>query len=153
MAEYFTRFSARLPMKCEDGLHEALIALEGRRSAGEGDDDPSCGGFDAVYDHLDAAGKPVVWIHSRAGSPDNVVAFVQDCAERGLTEPGLWTLIWSFDCSRPRLDAYGGGACIVDLKTGAIVDRLDLRHWANVQIAGLRAAERDAAMLIGEASQ
>ncbi|GBQ25774.1 hypothetical protein AA12717_2169 [Gluconacetobacter sacchari DSM 12717] len=143
MAEYFTRFSARLPMTSESAAHEALLALDGRRKAGEADGDPNPEGFEAAYDHLDAAGRPVVWLHSRVGSPDNVVAFVQDCAERGLTEPGLWTLIWSFDCSKPRLNGYGGGACIVDLATGAIVERIDLNHWACVQTGRLRATERD----------
>lgn len=141
MADYFTKFSAHLPMKSEDAANAALCFLVEARDASEGDDAPRFHGFDAVYDHLGPDGTPRLWIHSDCGSPDDAVDFVQECATRDLTAAGLWALIWSFDCSKPRIDAYGGGAILVDLSSGEVLESVDLSHWVGQTAARFAPAE------------
>ena len=50
------------------------------------------------------------------GDPQQVILFVQRCAEAfGLT--GRWGFQWANACSRPRVNAFGGGAHVLDLET------------------------------------
>ena len=49
-----------------------------------------------------------------AGDPECLIAFVLLCAE-AFDLTGLWGFEYANSCSRPRLDAYGGGAHVVDL--------------------------------------
>ncbi len=42
------------------------------------------------------------------------------------------TFEWSHDCSKPRLDAYGGGAAFI---TAQEIKTVSTAAWLNVQIA------------------
>lgn len=56
------------------------------------------------------------------------------CAkEFGLT--GRWGFQYANSCSRPRIDAFGGGAHVMDLATGETVSWIDTRGWLADAIA------------------
>ena len=52
---------------------------------------------------------------------------------------GIWGFTWSLSCSKPRLDAFGGGAQAVDLGRRESLAWVDCAHWLAGQLA---AAER-----------
>lgn len=53
-----------------------------------------------------------IWLHSSNGGIDAVNAFIQHLLER-FTPDKYVMLEWSNDCSKPRTDAYGGGAAFI----------------------------------------
>lgn len=57
-------------------------------------------------------GKYGIWLHSSDGGIDAVCAFIQHLL-RKFQPGGSVSFEWSNDCSKPRTDAYGGGAAIV----------------------------------------
>ena len=59
--------------------------------------------------------KPGLWLHSSNGGVDAVCAFLQHLLKK-FDPDGVITFEWSHDCSKPRVDAYGGGAAIVTAK-------------------------------------
>ena len=53
-----------------------------------------------------------IWLHSYEGGVDAACAFIQHLLQKfELTD--CITFEWSFDCSKPRTDAYGGGAAVI----------------------------------------
>ena len=70
-------------------------------------------GFEMAVDP--ARGPGALWLHSdEDGDPDHVIRFVLSCAA-ALDLQGVWGFTWGMSCSRLRLDAFGGGACVIDL--------------------------------------
>ncbi len=62
------------------------------------------------------------------GDPLQVIIFVQRCAEAfGLT--GRWGFQWANTCSQPRINAFSGGAHVLDLSTGRPVAWIGTNHW------------------------
>ncbi len=56
-----------------------------------------------------------LWIHDDDhGDVEAVIRFVLRLAEE-LDLIGLWGFQYALTCSRPRLDAFGGGAHVIDL--------------------------------------
>jgi len=49
------------------------------------------------------------------GGVDAACAFIQHLLEK-FNPTGRVTFEWSFDCSKPRTDAYGGGAAIITVQ-------------------------------------
>jgi hypothetical protein len=140
MADYFTNFS--LVIALPDGAaQEYALELAGRAERIRLEDEQS-DGFPAslkgvVEDwcfETDAdshSGKPGLWLRSSSGGIDAVCEFIRHLL--GKFDPqGRVTFEWSNDCSKPRLDAYGGGAAIVtahEIKTMNTGEWLD-RHAA-----------------------
>ena len=56
--------------------------------------------------------QPGLWIHSQDGGVDAICAFLQHLLQK-FDPAGAVTFEWSNDCSKPRIDAYGGRAAIV----------------------------------------
>jgi len=57
----------------------------------------------------------------------------------GLT--GTWGFEWAHTCSKPRPDAFGGGACLIDLAKGEAIGSITSNEWlsrvlANPETAG-----------------
>ena len=74
-------------------------------------------------------GGTTLWIRDEVtGDPQQVILFVQRCAEAfGLT--GRWGFQWANTCSRPRVNAFGGGAHVLDLATRETVAWTDTNGW------------------------
>jgi hypothetical protein len=115
MADYFTHFSTVL---------ERLSAAEERwlmdeYSKMKKQEDPDTGGTEADFElRLEGDnGLSSVWFHDdgETGNFEQVARFVQRFLNK--FRPGeCWGFEWSYDCSKPRLDAYGGGAVFVTTK-------------------------------------
>lgn len=124
MADYFTHFSLQLRLPDEAAQAYAIkLAADGSRlnqgDEAEGDfpaelqEYTEGWGFeveaDVVEDH------PGLWLHSSDGGIDAVCVFLQHLLQK-FGPAGQVTFEWSHDCSKPRTDAYGGGAAIITAK-------------------------------------
>lgn len=100
-------------------------------------------GFELEID--DSCAEIALWIHSDDyGEPAHVVEFVLRCAE-AFNLKGRWGFTWSYSCSRPRVDAFGGGAYLIDLTSRDPVDWIDTGLWlANHPAQRQPAPRRDA---------
>ncbi len=116
MADYFTQFSAELPLASEAQLAAAQAIIEAWDEGSLDETDGECRNFQFKVE--EQGGELVAWIHDGdgAGSPNDVILFVQMLAERTPTQ-GRWGFSWAFTCSKPRLEAFGGGAAVIDLAT------------------------------------
>jgi hypothetical protein len=81
--------------------------------------------------------KHGLWLHSEYGGVDAVCAFIQHLLQK--LDPNRYvTLEWSNDCSKPRTDAYGGGAAIITAKK---IKMMSTAAWLQKQTARLPASE------------
>ncbi len=134
MADYFTRFSLVfiLPDKAaqEYALNLATQASQGQ----QGDELPADfpkelqdvledWQFEAEADH--SSGQPGLWLHSEYGGIDAVCAFIQHLLQK-FDPKGQVSFEWSHDCSKPRPDAYGGGAAII---TAREIKSMSTAQW------------------------
>ncbi len=137
MADYSTRFSCRLDTGSTGNAARAvrLFAAYERLMARHGD--IAC--FEVETDQMeDSPGG--IWIHDGdgMGDPDHVINYVLACAKRFKLR-GRWGFSWGYDCSRPILDAFGGGACVLDLGAGEVVGDFHCGDWIDEMIqAGKR---------------
>jgi len=121
MADYFTNFSLQLRLPDEAAQTYALNLAEQASRIRYHDEPPDsfpaelqanledwC--FEVEADVVEE--QPALWLHSSDGGIDAACAFIQHLLQK-LALPEVVTFQWSNDCSKPRLDAYGGGAAIV----------------------------------------
>ena len=85
--------------------------------------------FETVAD--DSGTKYGLWLHSMYGGVDAVCAFIQHLLQK-FDQKGYVTFEWSHDCSKPRVDAYGGGAAFITAKE---IRSMSTAAWLNAQIA------------------
>jgi hypothetical protein len=142
MADYFTNFSLILPLPTETAERYALNLAEQAGRIQQGDDGPD--DFPATLrevvedwyfdtDPSDPANGWGLWLHASSGGIDAVCAFIQHLLER--FDPTAHVgLEWSNDCSRPRVNAYGGGAALIT--AGRIVS-ISTGQWLHRHIARL----------------
>ena len=142
MADYYTNFSLIMPLPSEAAQKYALDlaeqALHIRLSEEMPDEFPaSLRGFveDWQFDTDPASPQngPGLWLHSSNGGIDAVCAFIQRLLQR-YNPDGSVSLEWSNDCSKPRVDAYGGGAALITAKK---VRSINTGQWLQSQIARL----------------
>lgn len=69
--------------------------------------------FEAEGDVLNNV--PRLWLHSDNGGMDAASAFIQHLLQK-FALPDMVSFQWSHDCTKPKTDAYGGGAAIVTAK-------------------------------------
>lgn len=132
MADYFTHFSCLLDVGTPENATRALDLYNQLSEAGASEDPPSDGfALAIVPEH----GATQLWLHDDGnGDQEALIAFVRLCArEFGLT--GRWGFQYANTCSRPRIDAFGGGAHAMDLATGETVDWIDTHGWLADTIA------------------
>ncbi len=124
MANYTTSFSCLLPVGA--GNVDAALALYEQMEA-ECETGHNEIGFEAQRDSDDAAS---LWLYSddSRGDVEQVIAYVLQCAE-ALNLSGVWGFRWGLGCDKPRLDAYGGGAQVLDLGRRESVGWIDCEHW------------------------
>jgi hypothetical protein len=75
--------------------------------------------------------NPGLWLHSMDGGVDAVCAFIQHLLQK-FQPQGRVTFEWSHACSKPRVDAYGGGTAII---TAQEVKSMSTAGWLNEQVA------------------
>ena len=75
-----------------------------------------------------------LWLYDEDhGDPEHVIAFVLRCAA-AFDLKGRWGFCWALTCSRPRLDAYGGGVQVLDLGARKSLAWTDCREWLAFQL-------------------
>src|SRR3546814_13299379 len=84
------------------------------------------------------------------GDPEQVLTFVKRCAE-AFALTGRWGFEWANTCSRPRINAFGGGAHVVDLADGSTIAWTDTNGWLALTLAnGQRSEKRRVGKECGE---
>lgn len=118
MATYSTKFSFTVPCSKEefDLLREIM----------EGDPFPDILTFAAV--HQKTKGGEQVWFQSRQhGNPSEVARVLHKFLKQAGREDVI-TFSFGNDCSRPRENAYGGGAVVASAEGFEVVDGHSLRQ-------------------------
>ena len=134
MADYFIHFSCvldvRIPQKAAQALdlHARLCADD------EASGDPNYSGFALALQ--DGLGTSVLWFHDDGqGDVEALIAFVlRLAAEIDLT--GLWGFDYAHTCSRPRLEAFGGGAHVIDLGARKSIGWISTHEWLTAALNG-----------------
>ena len=134
MADYFTHFSCLLDVGCPDKATRALALFQKLRVADQDADDLEVAGFNLV--RQDSPEGSTLWIHDdEHGDVDAVIRFVLRLAE-DLDLSGLWGFQYSLTCSRPRIDAFGGGALIIDLGARKSIGWTGSQEWLAAALNG-----------------
>lgn len=127
MADYFTHFSYLLDVGTPDNAARALALFQNLRAADQDADEPEVTGFDLV--RQDAPEGSILWIHDDDhGDVEDIIRFVLRLAEN-LDLTGLWGFQYGLTCSRPRLDAFGGGAHVIDLGARESIGWTSSQKW------------------------
>jgi hypothetical protein len=107
MADFFTHFSCVLDVGTPDNAARALELYQAFTEETTREDVPSDGFLLSIQPEH---GGTTLWIRDEVtGDPQQVILFVQRCAE-AFDLSGRWGLQWANTCSRPRVNAFGGGA-------------------------------------------
>ncbi len=132
MADYFTQFSCMLDVGSAENAARA-DDIRGELEAELDRDEGASLGFEMSVSH--ETGPGTLWLHSdEYGEPEHVIAFVMRCAA-ALDLGGVWGFSWSHSCSRPRLDAFGGGAHVIDLGKRGTIASIDCSNFVFEQTA------------------
>jgi hypothetical protein len=148
MADYFTNFSMILPLPSEAAQTYAADLAEQAFYIQTGDE-PMPNDFplslrDVVEDWRfetvpnNPADGGVCGCTRSGGGIDAVCAFIEHLLAR-FDPAGHATLEWSNDCSKPRVDAFGGGAALI---TARKVKTLNTGEWLHRQVARLDTSTR-----------
>jgi hypothetical protein len=126
MADYFTHFSCLLDVGTPQNAARALD-LYNELSAENAEEDPPSEGF--LISIEPEHGGSRLWLRDDgSGDPEMLIRFVKRCAAE-LRLTGYWGFQYANTCSRPRINAFGGGAHVLDLETGETVERTDTNGW------------------------
>lgn len=124
MADYFTHFSCLLDVGADNV--EAALALYAQMARDLEADDGLSIGF--VADPATGSAS-ALWLHDEDhGEPEHVIAFALLCAKT-FDLSGRWGFSWALTCSRARLDAFGGGAQLLDLGAQKSLAWIDCADW------------------------
>ena len=127
MADYFTHFSCLIDVGTANKAARALALFQSLRAADQDADDPAFAGFEVS--RQDAPEGSTLWIHDdEHGDVEAVIRFVVRLAE-DLDLTGLWGFQYGLSCSRPRLDAFGGGAHVIDLGARKSIGWTSTQEW------------------------
>jgi hypothetical protein len=134
MAENYTHFSCELDVGSPDKATRALALFQELRAADLDADDPEVAGLTLV--RQDAPEGSTLWIHDDDhGDVEAVIRFVLRLAD-DLNLTGLWGLQYAMTCSRPRLDAFGGGAHVIDLGARKSIGWTSSQEWLAAALNG-----------------
>ena len=142
MADYFTKFSLVLTLKNESEKQYALdLAAKIKQIRFE--EEPVLVDFPAPlklvledWNFDTELAKEGVWLTSAEGGIDAVCAFIQHLLQQ-FDPSGSVGFEWSCDCSKPRTDAYGGGAAFITvtkikhINTYGWLSKVKARHTIN----------------------
>ena len=111
MADYFTHFSCLLDVGTPDKAARALALFQSLREADQDADDPEVAGFNLV--RQDAPEDSTLWLHDdEHGDVEAVIGFVL------------------------RLDAFGGGAHVIDLGARKSIGWTSSQEWLAAALNG-----------------
>jgi len=134
MADYFTHFSCLIDVGSPDKAARALALFQELRAADQDADDLEVAGFTLA--RQDAPEDSTLWIHDdEHGDVEAVIRFVLRLAEE-LDLTGLWGFQYALTCSRPRLDAFGGGAHVLDLGARKLIGATSTQDWLSAALNG-----------------
>ena len=136
MADYFTNFSFILLLK-DVAQKEYALKISHLASSNRFGDEPLPADFpESLKDEMEDWSFELddcedgIWLHSDSGGIDAVCAFVQHLLQK--FDPASYvTFEWSHDCSKPRGDAYGGGAAII---TSTEIKTLNTADWIRTNL-------------------
>jgi hypothetical protein len=143
MADYFTNFSMMLTLPSADAQTYAADLAEQAAYIHTGDEPMPDNfpetlkeivddwRFETVPNH--PSNGPGLWLHSCDGGIDAVCAFIQHLLQK-FDPQGHVALEWSNDCSKPRTDAFGGGAALI---TARKIKTINTGEWLHRQTARL----------------
>jgi hypothetical protein len=124
MADYFTNFSCLLDVRTPANAARALELC-----ANTPEDEDGLRFADGFILSTQMEGGSELLIHDDySGDPERVIAFVLLCAEE-FDLKGLWGFEYANTCSKPRLDAFGGGAHVIDLGARKSVGWTSTNEW------------------------
>ena len=134
MADYFTRFSCLLDVGTQDKAARAFEAFMVLRNDAYAEiEDLHCG-FDLSIQN-DPSGS-TLWVHDDGnGDTEAVIQFVLRLAEE-LDLTGLWGFSFALTCSRPRIEAFGGGAHVIDLGARKSIGWTSTQDWLSAALNG-----------------
>ena len=128
MADYYCQFSCIFDVGSAENAAQA-DSIRGELAAELDRHEGEALGFEMTVDH--ETGPGTLWLHSADdGEPEHVIRFVLRCAE-AFDLNGRWAFSWSLSCNRPRVDAFGGGARLIDLTARVAIDWIDCSHWVS----------------------
>ena len=130
MADYYTNFSVLLPLTKEQQKYPLNIVKQ--LDAHLNMNQPLPADFpDLFRDETDSwpfeteADPDGLWLHSQYGGQDAACEFIQHLLQKFDFAPAV-AFEWSHDCSKPRTDAYGGGAAFV---TATEIETMTTSEW------------------------
>ncbi|MYZ46192.1 hypothetical protein [Propylenella binzhouense] len=135
MAKYFTHFSCLLDVGTPENAARALELYNRMMEENDAEDTPS----DAFLLSIQPEHSGTqLWIRDDVtGDPQAVIDFVLRCAEEfGLA--GRWGFQWANTCSRPRVNAFGGGAHVLDLSRRKTVTWTATNPWLDSTLSTKR---------------
>jgi hypothetical protein len=134
MADYFTHFSCLLDVGTPSKAALAVALFDQLRVEDQEADEPQVSGFDlSIQDGPDSS---VLWIRDDEHADiEQVIGFVlRLAAEINLT--GIWGFDYAHTCSRPRLEAFGGGAHVIDLGARKSIGCISTHEWLTAALNG-----------------
>ncbi|NIJ43210.1 hypothetical protein FHS78_003522 [Parvibaculum indicum] len=135
MADYFTHFSCLLDVGTSGNAARALD-IYNDLCAHSASEDPPSDGFLLSVDPAHGGSK--LWMQEDgAGDPQRVIDFVLRCAD-AFALTGRWGFQWANTCSRPRINAFAGGAHVLDLGQRDTVAWIGTHGWLDDTIRGGR---------------
>lgn len=134
MADYFTHFSCLLDVgTAENAVAAHRLFIQSRLDDADRDE-PLCSGFELTLQEGDA--DHILWIHDDvSGDVEQVIGFVLRLAEE-FDLKGLWGFDFANSCSRPRVDAFGGGAHVIDLGRCKSIGWISTQEWLAATLNG-----------------
>ena len=134
MADYFTHFSCLLDVGTAENARAAHRLYARLRQEDADRDEPLCSGFELTLQEGDDAQH--LWIRDDvSGDVEQVVGFVLRLAKE-FDLRGLWGFDYANTCSRPRIDAFGGGAHIIDLSSRKSIGWTSSHEWLAAALNG-----------------
>ena len=117
MADYFTNFSLVLPLNPEQ--RDYAMELVRQALAHRHENAPLPDTFPAELKSVvedwcfetEVDGEEL-WLHSQYGSQDEACVFIQHLLRKFRFANSV-AFEWSHDCTKPKTDAYGGGAAYI----------------------------------------
>jgi hypothetical protein len=142
VADNFTNLSLLVPLPSK-AAQEYALDLAAKAGTAMLQDDPLLDDFpadlrDVIEDwrfeaQASASNDWSLWLHSADGGVDAICAFIQHLLQK-FDPQGHVAFEWSHDCSKPRADAYGGGAALV---TAWEIKTMNTGDWLQQQVASL----------------
>jgi hypothetical protein len=129
MADYHTSFACLLPLGPSDNVAAAMEIYRAMDAEKDAEDETL--GFEATHQPL-LTQAGLFLSADEDGDPEHVIHFALRCA-KAFNLQGQWGFSWALTCSRLRVDAFGGGAHLIDLGRRETIAWFDTDEWLHVQ--------------------